>query len=307
MTRSIGIDTSNYTTSAASYDGDVAVNSKMLLPVPNGKKGLRQSDVVFHHVRRIEKVMAPILSSEFSAIGVSTRPREAANSYMPCFTVGETVADILGKSHNVPVYKFSHQQGHISAALYSSGALELLEEEFIAFHISGGTTEAVLVKPNERSIISTELIAESTDLKAGQLIDRVGVMLGMNFPCGPELEKLSENFSDDITFKASIKDKNPSISGIENKCKNMIEKDEERAKIAKFAITAICETLDSMCGAVVKEHVGLPILFSGGVCSNKMIKNRLSKKYGAMFAKPEFSSDNASGVAILASIAKERA
>ena len=146
----IGIDTSNYTTSAALVkDGRVEVNSKKLLPVRPGELGLRQSDAVFHHVQQIGDVLAPVLSAcgPVRAVGVSTRPRAVEGSYMPCFTVGAAVARALAMSHRVPLHTFSHQQGHIAAALYSAGQLSLLKETFLVFHVSGGTTEALIATP----------------------------------------------------------------------------------------------------------------------------------------------------------------
>ena len=191
----LGIDTSNYTTSSALFDGErVLENRKMLLPVKQGEKGLRQSDAVFHHVRQLPQVLGPILEGledRPKAIGVSLAPTTEEGSYMPCFLVGKNTAGLLGQAWKVPVEGFSHQQGHIAAALYSAGKLELLEKRFLAFHVSGGTTEALLVTPGEKGVPQVNRVAHSLDLKAGQAVDRVGVMLGLGFPCGPELERLA--------------------------------------------------------------------------------------------------------------------
>ena len=191
----LGIDTSNYTTSAALFgEGKVLENRKRLLPVKPGERGLRQSDAVFHHVRQLPEVLGPVLEElkeTPQAIGVSVSPTTEEDSYMPCFLVGKTTAELLGKAWGVPVEHFSHQQGHIAAALYSAGKLDWLEQEFLAFHISGGTTEALRVRPDEKGLPQVTLVGRSLDLKAGQAVDRVGVLLGLSFPCGPELERLA--------------------------------------------------------------------------------------------------------------------
>ena len=191
----LGIDTSNYTTSAAIYSAENGiVHKKMLLPVKQGECGLRQSDAVFHHVRQLPLVISSLLEGfegDITAIGVSAKPRDAEGSYMPCFTVGLGTAKILSKTMRIPLYEFSHQSGHIAAAAYSSGNIGLLKREFLAFHVSGGTTEAVIVTPDSERIISETIAAKTLDLNAGQLIDRVGVMLGLGFPCGMELERLA--------------------------------------------------------------------------------------------------------------------
>ena len=104
--------------------------------------------------------------------------------------MGISVARSLANAMDIPLYSFSHQDGHIAAALYSANQLNLINKDFLAFHISGGTSQALLVKPSE-NYFTTEKISDSLDLKAGQAIDRVGIMLGLSFPCGPELEKLA--------------------------------------------------------------------------------------------------------------------
>ncbi len=300
--RCLGIDTSNYTTSAAVYQGTILENRRMLLPVKPGEKGLRQSDAVFHHVRQLPQVLGPVLEaySPMDAVGVSIAPRSAEGSYMPCFLVGKGFAESLGKAWGVPVEYFSHQQGHLAAALYSAGKLALLDKPFLAFHVSGGTTEALLVRPDQDGMPDAVLVAQSLDLKAGQAVDRVGVMLGMGFPCGPALEKLALEWVGKVSVRPAMKGADCSLSGIENKCASMLKEGREPAEIARTCIEAIGVTLDKMCETLLAVHGPLPVLFAGGVCSNSILREKLGKKYGAWFAAPEFSSDNGAGVAILA-------
>ena len=185
----LGIDTSNYTTSAALYDtvsGDIK-QEKLLLPVKSGELGLRQSDAVFHHTKQLPIVIGKLFDGSAQApeaVGVSVRPRNIDGSYMPCFLCGEGLAESISAINNVPIYKTSHQIGHILAALYSAKKLELIGERFIAFHVSGGTTDCLLVQPDEENILNITEIGTSLDLKAGQAVDRTGVMLGLQFPCG---------------------------------------------------------------------------------------------------------------------------
>ena len=300
----LGIDTSNYTTSASLVErGQVLENRKKLLPVKEGEKGLRQSDAVFHHVRQLPEVLGPVLESlkePPEAIGVSVTPTTEKDSYMPCFLVGKNTAGLLGKAWGIPVESFSHQQGHIAAALYSAGKLELLEKEFLAFHVSGGTTEALLVRPDHDAMLQVTLVAHSLDLKAGQAVDRVGVMLGLPFPSGPELEKLALGWEGKITYRPVLKGSDCSLSGIENQCKALLDRGEPREKIARYCLEAIAKVLDKMCASLLKDLGNLPVVFSGGVCSNSLLRQRLGEKYGGYFATPEFSSDNAAGVAVLA-------
>lgn len=219
---------------------------------------------------------------------------------------GISAATAVSRALSVPLYRFSHQEGHIAAALYSAGRLELLNEPFIAFHVSGGTTEAVLVKPDNEHIINAEIVASSSDLKAGQAIDRVGVMLSLNFPAGPELEKLSEKSNAVFKIKPSMKNTDCSLSGVENKCKKMLTENYEKSDIALFCIDSVIAALDGMYKALMPKYGALPVVFSGGVTSNKRIKNYFHDKYNAVFAEPAFSADNAAGTAVLSSIMYDR-
>lgn len=303
----LGIDTSNYTTSAAIYrvDGSI-VHQKKLLPVKHGALGLRQSEAVFHHVQRLPEVISALLTKESSlqiaAVGATKQPRDEDGSYMPCFTVGLSTGRVVSELFNVPFYEFSHQCGHIAAALYSVGKLELLQRPFLAFHVSGGTTEALLVTSDPDRIIRCELLAKTLDLHAGQVIDRVGKMLGLPFPAGPELEKLATSVKDTIRIKICLKNGNCCLSGFENQCRSMKDKNEPDHRIARYCIEAISQTLDMMCENLLQQYGDLPIVFAGGVTSNQIIKERLSQKYGAVFASSEFSSDNAAGIAVLTAL-----
>ena len=293
----LGFDTSNYTTSVALFDGENVFQSKKLLKVKSGERGLRQSDAVFQHTVNMPEILAEL---ELKAIGVSTRPRNIDGSYMPCFTVGNSVANAVSKFTNAPLYTTSHQVGHILSALYSVNRLDLINQEFIAFHVSGGTTEALLVKPDKDKIIKAEIIAESLDLKAGQAIDRTGVLLGLTFPCGKEIDALSQKSEKKYKIKPSMKGLNCSLSGVENKAKKMIENGELPQDVSKFVLTYISDSLEKMTELLIEKYGDLPLVFAGGVMSNTLIKNNITNKFNAYFAKPEFSCDNASGIAIYA-------
>ncbi len=305
MSSFLGIDTSNYTTSVAQFKDGRVKQSRKLLPVAKGSLGLRQSDAVFHHVQGLPEVFKNITQGESfvpQAIGVSAFPRAQEGSYMPCFTVGTSVADILGNLFGIPVYKFSHQAGHIAAGLYSVDRIELLKKPFIAFHVSGGTTEAVLVHPNRDKVIDCEIIAKTLDLKAGQLIDRIGVMLGTSFPAGKELEALANICSDKIKVKPCLKGLDACFSGVQNICESMQNANEEKSKIARTCIEYISQTLEGMYTALIKKYGEIPTLFVGGVMSNSIIRESFEKKFNVIFAKPEYSGDNAVGISVLSAV-----
>lgn len=297
----LAFDTSNYTTSAAVYINGTVRQSKMLLPVKKGEAGLRQSDAVFHHTAQLHKVVdeLDLTDCDIAAVGASFTPRNEPGSYMPCFTVGSSSAQIAAKLLGVPLYAFSHQQGHIAAAVYSGGNIGLLHQKFIAFHVSGGTTEAVLVSPDNEHIISTSIIAKTLDLNAGQAVDRTGLMLGLDFPCGAGLEKLALNCKQEFNPKPTLKGSSCCLSGLENKCRKMNEQGLPKEDVALFCLKYIENTLYAMSTELIKEYGELPILFAGGVMSNSIIKNGLKARLNCFFAKPEYSCDNAAGTAFL--------
>ena len=304
----VGIDTSNYTTSVAVCDADgvVIANLKTPLSVKSGERGLRQSDAVFAHTKNLPTLMdrlAEILVDyEPVAVGVSATPRMAEGSYMPCFLSGITAAHSFSAAGQIPVYRTAHQNGHVMAALYSSGkAEELLKDRFLAFHVSGGTTEVLLVSPKDGAdIFDITLVGETEDINAGQAIDRVGVMLGLDFPAGRALEGLARSYQGSIEKrKITVKDCRCNLSGVENIAKKLYENGEPNEKIAAFTFDFIQRTLCEMASQAIEKYGEMPILFAGGVMSNRLMRSAICKKFEAYFAEPEFSADNAAGVALL--------
>ena len=302
----IGIDTSNYTTSAAicTQAGEIVANLKMPLPVKMGECGLRQSNAVFAHIKNLPTLMQN-LSKELQgmkpiAIGVSATPRPVEGSYMPCFLPGIAVAEAFATAADIPLLRFSHQEGHIMAAAYSSGAMHLLNEKrFAAFHVSGGTTEVLLATPHA-SGFNIELFAATADINAGQAIDRIGVMLGLRFPCGKELERLAEMNTKKIPkSRISVKDGYCNLSGLENMAARLWQASGDSALVAAFTQQFVADTLIAMTNDLGARIPSLPIVYAGGVMSNRYLQSRLRMRANTYFAEPQFSADNAAGIALL--------
>ncbi len=310
MPEHLGIDTSNYTTSISVYNDETneIFEAKKLLPVKEGSLGLRQSDAVFHHTVQLPEMFEKLFEDKYdiSSVGVSVSPRDESGSYMPCFLAGVSAAKAIACTNQVPLNAFSHQAGHIAAALYSSDSLELIDKEFIAFHLSGGTTEALLVRPDKDKIFDIKLVAKTLDLKAGQAIDRVGVMLGLQFPCGKALDKLSLESEKSYKIKPTMKGADCCLSGVENKCRKMIDSGEKSEDVAKYCISYIESALGEMTGYLISQFGNLPLVYAGGVMSNSIISKDFTERFGGRFASAEFSSDNAAGIAILSSIKEKR-
>ena len=307
----LGLDTSNYTTSAAVFDGEGGRNQGRLLEVRPGELGLRQSDALFQHVKHLPEVVEALLGEgglgTVQAVGASTCPRAVEGSYMPCFLAGASQGQVLSQVLGVPFYAFSHQQGHLAAAAWSAGRLDLLDRPFLAWHLSGGTTELLRVEPEEDGVaVRAEILGGTSDISAGQLIDRTGVLLGLPFPAGKGVEKLSRQAQKREYYKVKVNGLTFSLSGMENKVRQMVQRGEEPAEIAWFAQETVCRVVQACTKAAMEEYPGLPVLCSGGVASNGRLKELLRQNCGALFAQPQFSTDNAMGTAVLTWRALER-
>lgn len=307
MPEFLGLDTSNYTTSCAVWDASAREmrQEKQLLPVKAGEAGLRQSDAVFHHTKQLPELMRQLLPqslSQLKAIGVSVRPRNAEGSYMPCFLCGQGLAHSIGAVTGAKVYETSHQIGHILAALYSAKQLALLEKPFLAFHVSGGTTDCLLCEPDSEQLLKITQLGTSLDLKAGQAVDRVGLMMELQFPCGKALEELAMQSDRKWKIRPVIKDGSCCLSGLQNQCEKLLREGVSRPDVARYCLKAVEETVSAMTAAALEKTGSIPVVYAGGVMSNKLIRSVLEQRFGAYFAEAAYSCDNAAGIAVYAAI-----
>lgn len=299
MSVCLGIDTSNYTTSIALFDGAEGYNLGRLLDVPEGTLGLRQSDALFQHVKRLpelfDRLRAEGRLSDVAAVGASTKPRWVEGSYMPCFLAGESQGRGLADVLDVPFFPCAHQQGHIAAAAWSAGRADLLDKPHLAWHLSGGTTELLYVEP-EGVGVKARCIGGTSDISAGQLIDRAGKLLGLAFPAGKALDALSREADREISFTVKRKGLTFSLSGVENQVKALVEQGERPENVARYVLDTVASVVRRVTDGAQEEWPGLPVLCSGGVASNSRLRERLGD---VIFAPPQYSTDNALGVAIL--------
>lgn len=301
---SIGFDTSNYTTSCAWSDGETGENFSRLLDVRPGELGLRQSDALFAHIKRLpelsDRLFAHLNPGDIRAVGVSTRPRAVEGSYMPCFLAGECQARVLADALHIPLYTFSHQQGHIAAALWSAGRLDLLETPHLAWHLSGGTTELLLVTPEGKNV-HAEKIGGTTDISAGQLIDRTGQLLSMPFPSGKSIDAAAKSTDSTDFFRVKVNGTSFSLSGVQNQIQNYYAQTQDANATAAYCLRSVISAIRTATQNALKDKKGYPVVFSGGVASNSLLRSSVSD-LDAVFAAPEYSTDNAMGIAVLTAL-----
>lgn len=296
MSKILGIDTSNYTTSVAVVDGDELIfDKRVLLDVKMGERGLRQSEALFQHIKTLPALLNNPSVSGIEGICVSTRPRPYANSYMPVFKAGESIAEAIGYTMGVPIFRTSHQEGHIEAAVKSIG---FTENEFIAIHISGGTTEVLHVKRIGEYKI--EIIGGTKDISIGQFIDRIGVKLGFSFPSGKFMDKLAmECRGTDLRIPSKVTGMYFNLSGQETQGLRYLQYGNNHEEIAYAVMLCISKTLEKLINNINKAY-DLPVIIMGGVASSNFIGYYFKNKFdNIFFSEGRYASDNAVGIAFI--------
>lgn len=304
----LGLDTSAYTTSLAIVNErrDLIWESRRILEVAISETGLAQSAAFFQHVQNLPQQIELIPKSlweSLGGIGVSSSPRPVQGSYMPVFTAGISLATAIAAARQLPLYKTSHQEGHIAAGYASAQGPEA--DRFLAVHLSGGTTELLLVKRMQRGRISLELLGGTTDLHAGQFVDRVGVRLGLQFPAGKALENLAQQAGPEAAclLPSSVRGLKVSFSGVESAAQRMIEQGVSKPNVARAVEGCLVRTLCKLINRGIEATGLCQILMVGGVSANQYIRReldlRLLKQGKLYWAEPDWCRDNAIGVAIL--------
>lgn len=301
----LGIDTSCYTTSVAviGEDGSLLSEARQILSVKPGRCGLQQSEMVFQHTRNLPLLMEKALQSddiEICGVGVSCCPRPITDSYMPAFLTGVSAAKSIAAVSKIPLYTISHQENHMEAGVWSAGGPKA--ERFLMLHASGGTTDMLLAQKEADGRYLLEQIGGSMDLHAGQFIDRVGVALGLQFPTGPELEKLAETADYMTELPVSVRKLQVSLSGPATAALRKLQAGEDKTALALGVEYALAETFARMLRNGAAAYDAADVLLVGGVASNKFIRAHVEEKLQKRNIRlwvPEarFSCDNASGCA----------
>lgn len=328
----VGFDTSAYTTSAAVMDLGYRLLSDLRRPlaVRPGTRGLRQQEAVFQHLRALPELASEAFgglgSRGVAAVAASAAPRPAEGSYMPVFLVGYGFAKACAPASGAQLVATSHQEGHIAAAAWSllfgaaedgAGAFRLhegLPPRFLAVHLSGGTTEVVLVEASSPHVLDSlasmkvDILGHTLDISAGQVIDRVGVAMGLGFPAGPALSELAlEGTPGAVEIPSSVKGCDANFSGMENAALKALEDGAEKADVALGVLDAIARAVSRMILAASMESGADDVLVAGGVSASLPLRGNLearlrSRRRGirVAFANPKYGSDSAVGVAVLA-------
>lgn len=310
----LAFDTSAYTTSVAlvTHAGKVLADKRRILPVPEGQRGLRQSEAFFHHVHHLPELleeMTPWLRAHPPvAVAASNAPRNIVGSYMPVFRAGSSWARSTAAVLGIPYIELSHQEGHLWAAFLDHGEIVDPEQAFLAVHISGGTTEAIVASLQEDGRIQSRIAGETGDLTAGKFVDRLGVAMGLPFPAGSALESLAAQADPSAlpSVPIGVNDTKISFSGPLTALERM-RGDFPPTVIAAAAQRCLSDSLVQWLSNVMRQEIDhlteRKIFIVGGVAANLHVRDALTTRFKqdfgfkAIFASPAYSTDNALGVA----------
>lgn len=309
----MGIDTSAYTTSVAVIDEkrNLIFDGRNMLKVKHGDRGLRQQEAVFQHINNLPSLIN-LLSNEVDisrirTVSASTKPRNNKESYMPVFKVAQGQAFVISKILEAEYKEFSHQEGHIAAGILGSNMNH--SKRFLAFHISGGTTELLYIEDNMKNY-NIKIIGGTKDISAGQLIDRIGVKLGLLFPCGREMDILSSNgLIINKKLPISIDETWVNFSGAETFFYRLVEdKLYSKNDISNSVFNCIAESLVNIVIQAIKIYDVNDILIIGGVAANMFLRKVFDEKINksglgnVYFPITNYCTDNAIGIAYLGAI-----
>lgn len=305
----IGIDTSCYTTSIAAINLDrkIIFNEKIILKVKKNEKGIRQSEGVFQHTNNLGQISSKIQDTlkEYNVVGIcaSKTPRPQKDSYMPVFNVGYNYAKLYASMSNCEFYTTTHQENHIEASLYNKNLEN--KNKFISIHMSGGTTEILLVT-NKNHQYNIEIIGKTKDISFGQLIDRVGVKLSYDFPAGKYVDKSAIQCEEKILngLKTSVVKGDMNVSGVENQIDRLLNDNKAPNYICKVTLDTIVRYIIKSLTYLCEEYKINEVVFAGGVSASEYIKKEVTKKLNknnikSYFTNPEYATDNGVGCALI--------
>ena len=261
------------------------------------------------HIEKINQVIeealevAGVTLNDLDAIGVTYGP-----GLVGALLVGVAEAKAIAYAKKLPLVGVHHIEGHISANYIEN--LEL-EPPFICLVVSGGHTHLVCVKDYGQY----EIIGRTRDDAAGEAFDKVARAIGLGYPGGPKIDKLSkEGNADAIVFpKAHISDApyDFSFSGVKSAVLNYINgcrmKGEEynNADIAASFQKAVTDVLVDNVMRAVKEYGLNKFAIAGGVASNSTLRAAMQKaceKEDIEFYHPSpiYCTDNAAMIGVAA-------
>ncbi|MDY4669498.1 MAG: tRNA (adenosine(37)-N6)-threonylcarbamoyltransferase complex transferase subunit TsaD [Oliverpabstia sp.] len=261
------------------------------------------------HIEKINQVIeealeqAGVTLDDLDAIGVTYGP-----GLVGALLVGVAEAKAISYAKKLPLVGVHHIEGHVSANYIEHPDLE---PPFMCLIVSGGHTHLVIVKDYGEF----EILGRTRDDAAGEAFDKVARAIGLGYPGGPKIDKLSkEGNPDAIVFPKAKLENGPydfSFSGVKsavlnyiNKCK-MQGEEFDRADLAASFQKAVVDTLVEKAVKAAKEYHMEKLAIAGGVASNGTLRSAMEKaceQEGIRFYHPSpiFCTDNAAMIGVAA-------
>ena len=223
--------------------------------------------------------------------------------------VGGSFAKSLSIGLNIPLIEVHHMQAHILSHFIHDGSNQKCDFPFLGVNISGGHTQ--IIRCND--YFDMDIIGETIDDSIGEAFDKCGKILGLSYPAGPSIDKMSKKGNHEMfTFTIpKVEELNFSFSGLKTNFKRFVEKQEKQepgfVQREKYNLCAslqytISEILYQKVEKAIKITDVKDIVYGGGVSANSMIRERFKsnmKNVNHYFPRLEYTTDNAAMIAIV--------
>ena len=231
--------------------------------------------------------------------------------------VGTSFAKSLSMSLNIPLIEVNHMQGHIFAHFIEDELNNNISFPFICLTVSGGHTQIVKVS----NYFEMEVLGETLDDAAGEAFDKIGKLIGLEYPAGPMIDKLSKEgnpnkFRFPLPKLDGIKF---SFSGIKTSVLYFLQKElAKNPNFIKLNQNDICASVQKTIIAALIDKLKLAIqktgiknvAIAGGVSANLELRKEIKKLESELACKTfipkfEYTTDNAAMIAVVGSIKYE--
>ncbi len=269
------------TSVAVIEDGTIILSNVIASQVNSHKRfgGVVPEVASRHHVEQIIGCMeealeeAGVQTKELGGVAVTYGP-----GLVGALLIGITAAKSFAWANELPLIPVNHMAGHIYATRFTSEMIFPM----MALLVSGGHTELVYMKEHG----SYEIIGETRDDACGEAYDKVGRVLGLNYPSGKEIDEMAHLGEDTYNFpRAMMKEDNYdfSFSGLKSSFINLVHNAEQRDEsldnhnLAASFQASVIDVLISKTIRACKNYEVKQLVMAGGVAANKGLRDGLTK------------------------------
>jgi len=300
----LGIESSCDETSAALYDGSRLVHRTTTQEVHRAWGGVVPELASRDHERLIVGIIQEVMMSWGAGLGeIQGMAATAGPGLVGALLVGLNVAKGIAMGLGIPFVAVNHLEGHLW--VHQLGNVSL-EPPFLSLIVSGGHTELVRVADFGEYAI----LGRTRDDAAGEALDKLGVLFGLAFPAGPEIDRLSKA-ADRKAFdfpKGMIHaGLDFSFSGLKTAVRVYLEQDRERVisrrdDVLSSVQEAVMEVLVAKISRAVERTGITQVSVSGGVAANSRMRELAAIRakrdgFSVVFPDPAFCTDNAAMIA----------